>query len=136
MIGQIDLFGDQAEHRRIRRTLIVDVPASRQTDPRTSHQAEARLRKSGELGRQQREVLEAVRRWPGKTAVELAALMAREAGISEHTEQGTKLRYTVSRRMPELIKADLVRRGKPRICSVNHSSQNTYYLTRTEEVSL
>ena len=127
MIGQIDLFADQAEHQRVKRTLVVDAPASRHTDPRTSHQAEARLRKSGELGAQQRLVLEAVKRWPGKTAVELAALIAQDHSIERDSAQGMRLRFTVSRRIPELIKADLVRRGRPRECTVNRSSQNIYY---------
>lgn len=127
LAGQIDLFADQVEHRRVRRSLVVDRPASRQADPRTSHQAESKLRKSGEMGAQQKRVLEAVRRWPGRTAVELAALLSREEGHAEHTAQGVKTRYMVSRRIAELAKADLVRRGKPRICEINRSSQNTYY---------
>lgn len=127
--GQIDLFGDQAEHRRIRRSLLIDTPATRRTDPTTSLKAETKLRKSGALGAQQRQVLEAVLRWPGRTAVELAALMARAEGHGEHTERGVRIRYMVSRRIADLARAELIRRGIPRICEINNTSQNTYYPT-------
>ena len=131
---QLDLLGDQRDHQRIRQALLADVPATRNTDPRTSLHAEMRLRKTGELGKQQRLVLDAITRHPGKTAVELAALICGEKGIPENSAAAHKLRQNVSRRVPELISVDLVKRGKPRACSINHSSQNTYYARGTADV--
>lgn len=93
--------------------LLADTPRSRRSDPETSHQAAEQIRRSGELGRQQLAVLEAVRAHPGKTAVELARL----AGLD---------RYAVSRRLPELQPVH-VRRGPPRECTVNHRPQSTWF---------
>lgn len=125
--AQFDLFADRAEHQRIRRTLLADVPATRRTDPSTSLKAEARMRSSGKLGGLQAEVLAAVTRWPGRTAVELAVLMGREKGFPIETAPGVKLRQNVSRRLPELAKVNRVRRGKPRVCEVYGSCQSTWY---------
>lgn len=111
----------------MRRSLLVDTPATRSTDPTTSLQAEHRLRTSGKLGGLQRDVLEAVTRWPGRTAVELAVLMGRARGFAIDTADGVKLRQNVSRRLPELAKGNLTRRGKPRVCDVYGTCQSTWY---------
>ena len=66
---------------------MTDTPRARRSDPETSHIAADRIKASGVLGKQQAAVLEAVRRYPGSTAVEIAKL----AGID---------RYAVSRRRP------------------------------------
>lgn len=88
-------------------------PMSRRSDPETSRIAAERLRASGELGRQAQAVLDAVRRWPGSTAVELA----RRAELD---------RYAVSRRLPELQAAGHVRRLAPRVCTINGRPQCTW----------
>ena len=88
-------------------------PMSRRTDPPTSRLAAERLRASGELGRQAKAVLEAVRQWPGSTAVEIA-------------QRATIDRYAVSRRLPELQRKGQVRRGPPRDCTVNGRPQCTW----------
>jgi hypothetical protein len=88
-------------------------PMSRRTDPQTSRIAAERLRASGALGKQAQALLEAVRTWPGSTAVEIA----QRAQID---------RYAVSRRLPELQRVGQVRRGPPRDCSVNGRPQCTW----------
>ena len=98
--------------------LLTDTPRARRRDPQTSHQAAEGIRRSGELGKQQRAVLEAVRAHPGKTAVELAHL----AGLD---------RYAVSRRTAELSPVH-IRRGPPRICTVNGRPQTTWFIVRRE----
>jgi hypothetical protein len=98
--------------------LLTDTPRARRRDPQTSHQAAEGIRRSGELGKQQRAVLEAVRAHPGKTAVELAHL----AGLD---------RYAVSRRLPELQPVH-VRRGPPRDCTINRRPQSTWYVVHRE----
>jgi hypothetical protein len=111
---QLDwLQSAQETRRRATRGLMSDVPRSRRSDPETSHQAADEVRHSGVLGKQQRAVLEAVRAYPGKTAVELAHL----AGLE---------RYAVSRRLPELQPTH-VRRGPPRDCSINGRPQSTWH---------
>lgn len=126
---QFDWLGQaQREHRRTRRTLLVDAPASRTTDPSTSHQAEARLRKYGELGRRQLQVAEAIGRWPGRTGSELGCLMAGEAISQTPGVMARENRYLVMRRVNELI-PQWVRRGQPRLCEVTGQPQNVYYPT-------
>lgn len=49
------------------------VPITHHADPRTSAKAERDITTSGALDGQVREVYEAVKRWPGRTARELAA---------------------------------------------------------------
>ena len=97
-------------------TLFTDTPRARNTDPGTSHLAAERIKTSGALGKQQQAVLEAVRKWPGKTAVELAHL----ANIN---------RYAVSRRTAELSPVH-IRRGPPRNCTVNGRPQTTWFVAR------
>ena len=91
-----------------------DTPRARRSDPETSHLAAERIRPK--LRKQQQAVLDALARWPGSTAVELA----HETGLD---------RYLVSRRLPELVPV-YVRRGRPRECTVAHTAQSTWYPVR------
>ena len=93
---QIDLFEMVGNACR----LYTDTPRSRATDPVTSHEAAEAIKTSGELGRQQREVLKALRRWPGSTSLELAGRMGVE-------------RQVTGRRLPELSPVH-ARQGDPR----------------------
>lgn len=93
---------------------VVERPRARRTDPHTSHQAAARI--LPKLREQQEAVLEAVRRFPSSTAVELA----QAAGLD---------RYLISRRLPELASAGYVRRMPPRACRVNGRPQTTWHAT-------
>lgn len=88
-----------------------DTPRARRSDPETSHIASGRIRPK--LRKQQRAVLDALTRWPGSTAVELA----HETGLD---------RYLVSRRLPELVPV-YVRRGRPRECTVNKTPMTVWY---------
>lgn len=100
---QAELFSTTAEPRLARRR-----------DPSTSHAAAERLRESGKLSAQRQQVLDALTRWPGSTAVELAT----NSGID---------RYVVSRRLPELASLGHARRMAPRACRVNGSPQTTWF---------
>ena len=87
-----------------------DTPRARRSDPETSHLAAERIKPK--LRAQQQAVLDALTRWPGSTAVELAKV----SGLD---------RYLVSRRLPELVPI-WVRRGKPRVCTVAGTPQTTW----------
>jgi hypothetical protein len=89
----------------------VDTPRARRSDPETSHEAAARV--APKLRAQQQTVLDALARYPGSTAVELAS----KAGLD---------RYLVSRRLPELVPTH-AKRGRPRACTVAGTAQTTWY---------
>lgn len=89
----------------------VQTPRARRTDPETSHVAAERV--APKLRAQQQVVLDALTRWPGSTAVELA----KASGLD---------RYMVSRRLPELVPTH-ARRGKPRVCRVASTPQTTWH---------
>lgn len=116
---------DVAREARQRGTrgLLADLPRSRATDPDTSHYAAEKVRQTGELGRQQLAVLEAVKRWPGRTSAELGKLIAENAH-----EDATRWRYTVARRLPELAPVH-VRRMKPRACEATGNPATTWWPT-------
>ena len=81
-------------------------PISRQTDPRSSHAAARETERSGRRAAQCEAVLEMVKRHPRRTSLELSRLSQLD-------------RYTVSRRLPELERRGLIRRGLIRDCTVN-----------------
>lgn len=97
----------------LQQTLFTDTPRARRSDPATSHLAAERVKASGKLASQQQAVLQAIRTWPGCTAVEIA----QRARID---------RYAVSRRTSELC-AVKIRKGDPRICSVAGTMQVTWW---------
>ena len=70
---------------------------ARATDPASSHRAAMAITLSGKAGRQQAEILEALKRYDGSTSRELAEL----SGLSLHV---------IGRRMPELERKGLIRR--------------------------
>lgn len=90
------------------------IPRARRTDPATSHEAAAAMLASGAIGRQAQDVLDAVRRWPGLTSLELGARMEID-------------RWAVARRLPELEGAGHVRRGEAR--QVNGRRHLTWWPT-------
>jgi hypothetical protein len=96
MTAQPDLFESR---------LYADLPRSRSTDPQSSHAAAEEVKSSGRLALQQAQVLDAVRRWPGRTSRELARYIGGD-------------RYVVARRLPELEVALKVRKGGTRLCSM------------------
>lgn len=90
-------------------------PHSHRDDPETSREAGERLRASGKLTGQRKAVLEALRERNGSTHAELGAFM------------GTHW-LTAARRLPELERAGLVRKGEPRICTIKGSRCTTWWV--------
>jgi len=88
-------------------------PLSRSTDPATSHEAAREHKESGRAAKSAAEVLDAVKRFPGLTAVELA----NRAGLD---------RYEVSRRLADLNRKWLVQRCEERECSINGRKMMTW----------
>lgn len=118
-MNQLDWLSVSTEHR-----LLADLPRARATDPETSHVAAARVKATGHLRESQQAVLAAVRRWPGRTAPELGALLA-GTPVRGKPRPAVWWRYEVSRRAPELAPVWL-RRGIFRECSVNHTLQHVW----------
>jgi hypothetical protein len=104
---------------------LTDTPRARFSDPVTSHLAAERIKATGQLRESQILVRDAIRRWPGKTAVELGALMAGTV-CKGRPRDDRWWRYEVSRRAPEIAPVH-VRRGKPRECTVAGTCQSTWY---------
>ena len=121
----MSLDADRAQRRLGTTGLLADLARARRNDPSTSHQAAERVRASGALRESQIIVRDAVRRWPGKTAVELGRLLdgtpCREIPREDHW-----WRIEASRRLPELDPVH-VRRGEPRACSIARTSQATWW---------
>lgn len=78
---------------------------SRRGDPVTSHEAADLVTLSGRRDAQAQLVYEALRRWPGRTSAELAALADFD-------------RYVVARRLPELRNGGWAVSMPPRRCTV------------------
>jgi len=93
-------------------TLFASTPASRATDPETSHLAEEESNANGTRADQQHRTLAALRQHPGSTSAELARL----AGLD---------RYMVARRLPELAPIH-ARRAEKRTCRVSHRPAITW----------
>jgi hypothetical protein len=102
---------------------VIDRPRAGRRDPATSHIAARAIKESGELGRQQRVVLQCVRNNPGLTSAELAHQFAVERG-----KHYTEFRAQFGRRLPELASANHIRRGDARTCAVTKSLCVTWEL--------
>ncbi len=116
---------DQALRRMGTEGLLADLARARRTDPDTSHQAAEAVRRNGALRETQLLVRDAVKRNPGMTAVELAAILAGTA-VREEPRPAHWWRIEASRRLPELEPV-YVRRGDARRCSVNGSPMTTWW---------
>lgn len=81
----------------------VETPAARRTDPESSHRAAEEITASGKRAAQLALVIAAVRRFPGRTSMELAGL----TGLD---------RYLLARRLPEAVTAGAVAKGAQRLC--------------------
>lgn len=81
---------------------------ARVSDDLTSHEAAARVNRSGKAQRHAALVLDEVRRRPGQTAAEIGAAV----GL-EHVE--------AQRRLSDLLNAREVAKGDPRACGVKGS---------------
>ena len=114
----------RAARKRGTRGLLADTPRARRDDPETSHQAAEGIRSSGQLGWQQRLVLDAVKVYPGRTSAELGQLIAQD-----RSEDVVMWRYRAARRLPELQPSH-VRRGPPRECERTGRPAGTWYPVR------
>jgi CRP-like cAMP-binding protein len=79
---------------------------ARAGDPAGSQEAAVEMVASGKMRQQQSIALEAVRSHPGCTSFEMTAYCALD-------------RYQLARRLPELERQGLVRRGRERICRIS-----------------
>jgi hypothetical protein len=84
-------------------------------DPQTSYEAAEGLKRSGRLAAQQQAVLEGLRQCDGATHGELGAFM----GLHW---------LTPARRLPELERAGLARKGEARVCRVKGSRCTTWWI--------
>lgn len=98
--------------------LLSAAPVARKTDPDTSKQAGAEITASGKRAHQQHHVLNMVKRNPGRTAQELAAI---------DTDPNFD-RYVYGRRLPELADRmpPLVSRAAKRNCTVTGKTVTTW----------
>ena len=94
--------------------LALQVPIARKRDSAPSKEAAKAVTVSGKRASQHEMVLQAVRERPGRTSLEL----------SFFTDIG---RYVVARRLPELERVHLVRKGEIRQCRVGKRSAVTWW---------
>lgn len=112
-------FAELYRQRAIRRRKFrvnVQTPATRCTDPVTSHMAAEALTKSGRRNEQQEIVLAAVERYPGRTARELE----RDSGLDY---------YVIMRRINEVVFAKCAKAGKRRRCAVSGNYATEWWPT-------
>ena len=76
-------------------------PGARVTDPETSHQADEKTRK-GTFNAQCREVFQIVKKHPGKSSKQLAAIIYAEWLGSGNMERKPLDRYQIARRLSDL----------------------------------
>lgn len=98
----------------VQTSLFAGPALARRDDPITSQRAAREIESSGKADIQRRKVLTAVQSFPGKTSAELAPL----AGLD---------RYACARRLPELERSGLVRRGEARICQAHGTAAMTWW---------
>jgi len=100
--------------------LLVGIEAgSRSTDPVTSFMAADNIERSGRADRRRKEVLHELMLVPGLTSAEVARNLRLD-------------RHDPARRLPELEKAGLVRKGPRRQCSACRNSCVTWYAVRRD----
>lgn len=93
--------------------LQIATPAARNTDPSTSKESATYIDTSGLRAHQQRQVVAAVRQWPGCTSYELAKHM--------HAD-----RVMPARRLRELVEAGEVVEGPKRQCTISGRTALTW----------
>jgi hypothetical protein len=89
---------------------------ARRTDPQSSHEAARQMTLTGMGFKQREEVLDLVRRFPGHTSLELAALPC-----------ATLDRYQIARRTAELAKTNQIRAGATRTDYATGRPSVTWY---------
>jgi hypothetical protein len=93
-----------------------DEPRTRRTDPFTSALAARELLSSGAFAKQKQAVYQALQWNDGATSAELSRAMTAQD------------RYLCSRRLPDLERAGLVRRGPARKCKATHRRCITWHV--------
>lgn len=116
MVGQLMLFGIGADVKPHNG----DAALSHRGDPQTSREAATKLLESGKLTGQRKAVLEALSQCDGSTHAELGGAMGRDWLVA-------------ARRLPELARMGLVRKGEPRICRVKGSRCTTWWITEESD---
>ncbi len=94
--------------------MLHNILPARAGDPATSHLAAAEHIATGRRADRQRHVLSAVRALPGGTSAELAQVF----GLDRHA---------VARRLPELERRALIRRGDARRCDATGRAALTWW---------
>jgi DNA-binding transcriptional ArsR family regulator len=95
-------------------TALDTMPAARSSDPATSHEAARELDRSGERRRAAMRALQAVRDHPGLTANELELV----CGVTDGS---------IRKRLKELERMGLVRRGEVRVSGVSGKRNQTWW---------
>lgn len=98
----------------------VQTPASRASDPNSSHEAADHITTTGIRAAQQKLATTAVEGYPGLTSLELG----RRTGIC---------RFTLARRLPECRTAGTVRQGQERRCSISGRTAVTWWPANSTE---
>lgn len=93
---------------------VIQTPASRVSDPLTSHDAEAAINANGSRARQQHLVADLVNQYPNHTCCELAVY-------------GLLTERQLSRRLPEAVAAGAIEKGGARVCTVTGHRAHTYH---------
>lgn len=83
----------------------IETPIARANDPESSHRAGEEITASGRRQQQIAQTINAVRRFPGRTSLELSEL----TGLC---------RFALARRLPEAVTAGAIVKGIQRPCSV------------------
>lgn len=97
------MMGEQGDGMLCRRRPVMLAPVAHAGDPVTSVLAADAHERCGAREGNLRAVREGVARWPGRTSRELAGLLGMD-------------RHEAARRLPDLEKAGLVRKGEARRC--------------------
>lgn len=118
----------------MRDPLLTDTPRARATDPESSHEAADRIKRTGRLSLHQRQALEAVRKWPGRTAAELAE-NGRRYNAGNGRPRFLTDRYELSRRLPELAPVHAVQSEGKRPCKVLGSNCVTWAPVAREQAA-
>ncbi len=87
---------------------------ARTNDPSGSHEAAARIARSGVQAQQKQQTEAAVKRYPGMTSMQLA----RTTGMDRHM---------VARRLPDLAKEGRVHRGAKALCPISNITVCTWW---------
>jgi len=96
---------------------------SRNTDPETSHLAEEVLKRSGRQAERLKMVFALVKKNPGRTSSELGYLMAQA-----HPDLPALTCYdSPHKRLPDLEKLKLVRKGDTKTCPVTKRTCLTWW---------